>query len=59
MFFIGNCKMIVLWDSKNRAISDLITCIFHSKGLFPSEFQPWNRIANSVYRVATTSLRAG
>ena len=49
MFFIGNCKIIVLWDSKNRAISDLITCIFHSKGLFPSEFQPWNGIVKTYH----------
>ena len=37
MFFIGNCKIIVLLDSKNRAISSLTACIFQTNGLFPSD----------------------
>ena len=35
--FIGNCKIIVLLDSKNRAISSLTACIFQTNGLFPSD----------------------
>ena len=36
-------------EFQKRAISDLITCIFHSKGLFPSEFQPWNGIVKTYH----------
>ena len=28
MFFIGNCKIIALLDSKNRAISNLLVYVF-------------------------------